>query len=86
MNVSIQLFGAFRQFQPSGEVQLACPDAHSIADVRSALHSYAVANWPDFHPALLRVSAFASASSVLRDAHPIPDDRQLAILPPVSGG
>lgn len=86
MNVAIQLFGAFRQFQQADELRLACPGARSIADVRAAFDAHASANWPGYHPTLLRTSAFASTSCVLRDADPIPEDGRLAVLPPVSGG
>jgi molybdopterin synthase sulfur carrier subunit len=57
-----------------------------VGDVRSALADYAAANWSDFRPALLRVSAFASERAVLRDADPVPSDGRMAVLPPVSGG
>jgi hypothetical protein len=86
MNVWIQLFGAFRQFEPSGLLHLACPDARTVGDVRACLDAYAARHWPEYPPSLLRASAFASSTCVLRDAHAVPHDRQLAILPPVSGG
>ena len=86
MNVSIQLYGAFRQFQQAGQLRLACPGARSIADVRAAFDAHAGANWSGYHPTLLRTSAFASATCVLRDSDPVPGDGQLVILPPVSGG
>jgi molybdopterin converting factor small subunit len=86
MIVAIQLFGPFREFHAAAELQLDCAGAHSIGDVRAALDAHALAHWPDYRSALLRTSAFASSTCVLRDAHPIPPDRRVAILPPVSGG
>lgn len=86
MIVSIQLFGAFRQFHHGEELQLACPGVTTVADVRAALDAYGVAHWPGYRPGLLRTSAFASPTTLLRDGHPVPDDGRLAVLPPVSGG
>ena len=86
MNVTLRLFGAFRQYDASGQVQLELPTAARVADLRSALDAYGRAHWSGFKPELLRVSAFASADEVLRDAEPLPADGELAILPPVSGG
>lgn len=86
MNVEIQLFGAFRDFDPAARVALELPPQATVADARAALHTHATAHWPAFRPALLRSSAFASEQRVLRDAEPIPDDGRLAVLPPVSGG
>jgi molybdopterin synthase sulfur carrier subunit len=86
MNIELSLFGAFRQFEPAARVQLDVPEDAHVGDVRSALADYAAANWSDFRPALLRVSAFASERAVLRDADPVPSDGRMAVLPPVSGG
>ncbi len=86
MTVTLRLFGAFREYEPSGRVQLQVPEPATVADLRAALDAFGRTHWPAFRPELLRVSAFASASDVLRDAEPLPADGELAILPPVSGG
>lgn len=84
--VEIQLFGAFREFEPQARVQLALAEDARVGDVRSALAAHAREHWPSFSPALLAHSAFASERAVLREGDPIPADGRMAVLPPVSGG
>ncbi|HSR65214.1 MAG TPA: thiamine biosynthesis protein ThiS [Xanthomonadaceae bacterium] len=86
MKIEIQLFGAFRDFEPAALVALELPADAVVGDVRAALERHAVARWPRFQPALLQRSALASTSSVLRDHEPLPADGRMAVLPPVSGG
>ena len=86
MIVTVQLFGAFRQWQTDAPLALVVADDARIADVRAALHAHAQAQWPGFREGLLQVSAFASDTQVLRDADPVPGDGRLAVLPPVNGG
>jgi sulfur-carrier protein len=86
MTVTLSLFGAFRDYDPSGQVQLDLPADATIADLRTALDRHARAHWSGYRPELLNASAFASSCEVLRDREPLPADGLLAILPPVSGG
>lgn len=86
MNVHLSLYGAFRQYEPAGSIELQLPDGADIAQLRDALSRYADEHWPQFRPGLLASSAFASETSVLRDREAVPADGQVAILPPVSGG
>jgi sulfur-carrier protein len=86
MTVTLSLFGAFRDLAPAGQVTLQLPADATVADLRAALDGHARDHWPGYRPELLRVSAFASSREVLRDAELLPDDGQLAVLPPVSGG
>ncbi|MEO5566747.1 MAG: MoaD/ThiS family protein, partial [Luteimonas sp.] len=76
----------FREFDPGAQVTLELADGASVADLRAALRVYAQAHWPGFSPGLLQHSAFASDTTVLRDAEALPADGRMAILPPVSGG
>jgi sulfur-carrier protein len=86
MKVELSLFGAFRSFGPTASIALELEPDAQVGALRAALAVYAQSNWPDFSPGLLACSVFASASSVLRESDVIPEDRRLAILPPVSGG
>lgn len=87
MTLTLKLFGAFRDLEPSGEVVLELPAQASIADARAAFAELAQARWGErFRPRLLAVSAFASEREILRDADAIGAARELALLPPVSGG
>lgn len=82
--IEIQLFGALREAEPSARLAVESAATH-IGQLRKEL-AVAVAAWPPQARALLPRSAFASATTVLRDADRLPEDGRLALLPPVSGG
>jgi molybdopterin synthase sulfur carrier subunit len=86
MKIQVGLFGAFREFEPAGRVELEIADGADIAQLRTAFAAFAREHWPGFRPGLLAGSAFASESEVLRDHEPVPADGRVAVLPPVSGG
>lgn len=84
-DVDIQLFGALRDCEPAGRLRLSY-DATTISALRQAVALHATQNWSVQARALIAHSAFASDTSVLRDADAVPANGQLALLPPVSGG
>lgn len=86
MKVEVKLFGAFRAHDPGATLELDLPDGARVADLREALDHHARAHWPAYRPELLKASAFASETTVLRDAEHVPDGVPMAVLPPVSGG
>lgn len=87
MTLTLKLFGAFRELDPAGQITLDLPTGASIADARAAFAMQAQARWGEhFRPGLLAVSAFANETEILRDADAIGTARELALLPPVSGG
>jgi molybdopterin synthase sulfur carrier subunit len=86
MKVQVSLFGAFREFEPVGRIELDVADDADIAQLRAVLDAFAQRHWSGFRPALLASSAFASESAVLRDHERVPADGRVAVLPPVSGG
>ena len=86
MKVQVSLFGAFRGFDPRAQVELDLPDGACVGDLRAALERHGRAHWQGFTPALLQRSAFASETTVLREADALPADGRMAVLPPVSGG
>ncbi|MBN8211543.1 MAG: hypothetical protein J0M09_01325 [Xanthomonadales bacterium] len=86
MRISIQLYGAFRQFQEEGKLDLDCPGATTIGDVRAAMDVYGLSHWRGYTSGLMRTSAFATETELLRASSPIPTDGRLAIIPPVCGG
>ena len=79
MQITIQLFGAFR---PYGEqLELTLPDGATVADIRSAILAKI-----DTPQALLDSSRFATETEVLADNSPLKDGETYAIIPPVAGG
>lgn len=84
-SIDLQLFGALRETEPGAHLVLESA-ATTVRELRAELDAHAALHWPPQARALLARSAFASATTVLRDADAIPDDGVLALLPPVSGG
>lgn len=80
----IELFGALREAEPAAVLRIDS-DARTIGALRAELDA-PTAHWPAATRALLPRCAFASTTTVLRDADAIPADARLALLPPVSGG
>lgn len=82
--VEIDLFGALRDVTANARLVVDTP-ASTIGELRAQLQGEAE-SWPAQMRALLPRSAFASATTVLRDGDALPGDGRLALLPPVSGG
>ncbi len=86
MKVDVQLYGAFRQCDASGHLQLEVPEACTVEVLRQALALHLSQHCPGFHSGLLQHSAFADDTQILNDAQRLSRDAHIAILPPVSGG
>lgn len=85
MDVELELFGSLCDLEPGGRLRLTT-SVGRVADLREALVRHAAANWPQLPPGLLGQCAFATTSTVLRDAEALPGDGRMVVLPPVSGG
>jgi sulfur-carrier protein len=86
MRLRITLFGALRNADQRGFIELDVPDHSTIAGVREALQQYVQEHVPAISPNLVQRSAFASQDEVLHNHRHVPENGELAILPPVSGG
>ena len=86
MKITLQLIGRFREFSAAPEIALDLPGVSTVAEFRAAFDAWAGAHWPGYAPALLKASAIATESTLLRADSPLPADGRLALLPPVSGG
>lgn len=86
MKVEVSLFGAFRDYQPDAMVTLDVPAGARVADLRAALSAHGRAHWPGFKEGLVKHSAFASETTLLRDAESLPEQARIVVLPPVAGG
>lgn len=85
MQCDIQLFGALRGLETDDRLQLEVA-GDCVADARKALLVHAGRHWPEASTSILATCAFASSTTLLRDALPLPEDGRLVVLPPVNGG
>jgi sulfur-carrier protein len=86
MKLRITLFGALRDADARGFIELDVPDHSTIAQLRDAMQQHLHEHAPAISPGLIRRSAFASEDEILHDHRAVPENGELAILPPVSGG
>ena len=86
MKRRIILFGALRDADARGFIDVDVADGSTIADLRSAVQHYLREHAPGISPNLIQRSAFASQDEILHNHRHVPADGELAILPPVSGG
>ena len=86
MKVRITLFGALRDADSRGFIELDVPDRSTVATLREALQQYVRDHAPAISSSLVQRSAFASEDEILHNHRTVPENGQLAILPPVSGG
>ena len=82
--VRVKLFGAFRQFHREPVLTLEVASDSTVAQLRERVA-------PMFDDdagarTLLKASAFATDRRVLEENDPVPEDAELALLPPVCGG
>lgn len=86
MKVRITLFGALRDADPHGFVELDAPESCTIGTLRDLLREHLRQHAPQISAGLVQRSAFASEDEILHNHRALPENGQLAILPPVSGG
>jgi molybdopterin converting factor small subunit len=86
MKIRIALYGALREADPRGWLELDVPPGSSIAELRELLAAHLRERAPQVNAGLVRISAFASAEEILHNHREVPEGVELAVLPPVSGG
>ncbi|MBE1159690.1 MoaD/ThiS family protein [Dyella acidiphila] len=86
MKRRISLFGALREADARGYIEVDVPAHSTIAELREAVQHYAREHAPAISPGLIQRSAFASGDEILHNHRSVPEQGELAILPPVSGG
>jgi len=86
MLITLQLFGRFREFSASPQIEFDFPDVANVGEFRAAFDAWAQEHWPGYSPGLLKASAIATESTLLHAGSPLPADGRIAVLPPVSGG
>ncbi|WP_158628748.1 MoaD/ThiS family protein [Dyella choica] len=86
MKVRINLFGALRDADASGYIELEVPEPCTIGELRELLRDHLRTYAPHISVGLVQRSAFASNDEILHNHRLLPEHGQIAILPPVSGG
>lgn len=86
MKTRIALFGALRDADASGCIELDVPAGCTVAQLREQLVTHLHAHAPAIGESLVRRSAFGTCESILHDSDTVPADTELAVLPPVGGG
>lgn len=80
MKVKVRLFGAFRDYDESGELEFELQAGATAAQLRAEL-ALVVGR-----PELLAESVLADENSVLSENHVLREAAVVAVLPPVCGG
>jgi molybdopterin converting factor small subunit len=86
MKVHITLFGALREADTNGFIELDAPEHCTIAELRELLREHLRQHSPHVSAGLVQRSAFASEDEILHNHRTLPESGRVAVLPPVSGG
>jgi molybdopterin converting factor small subunit len=87
LEISIRLFGAFRDFAQNPLVMFECAPGTSIAELRLQMESRLENMRPGAGVSgLLKQSVFADERQVLDEEFRLERSQELAIIPPVCGG
>ncbi len=87
LEISIRLFGAFRDFAQNPTVTFECAPGTSISELRQQMESRLENMRPGAGAqGLLKQSVFADERQVLGEEFRLERSQELAIIPPVCGG
>jgi molybdopterin converting factor subunit 1 len=81
MNARVRLFAVARQLAGSDSVEVDLPGGATVSDLRNAIQD----QFPELAHVIRHV-AFAINTEYAQDETRIPDDAEIACIPPVSGG
>ncbi len=81
MKAIIQLFAGARELAGQGQLEVELPEEATVEQLRAAL----LADCPTLAP-LLPHALFAINTNYATDETKVPDNAEIACIPPVSGG
>lgn len=81
MKINIIMFAVAREIVGESSVELELPDNSTIRQLKNAL----VDRYPDLQEIVDR-SAFSINQEYANDEQEVPDDAEIGMIPPVSGG
>ena len=87
LSITIELFGALRQYSQSNPLHLTVTETCSLTEVRKKIGTKFREEHSDFKDdQLIAVSVFAHENQILHENTILKEDTHLTILPPVCGG
>ena len=81
MKVTVKLFAAARDLAGQAEISVALPAGATIGELRQRMRE----KFPTLAP-LLPHAMFAVDAEYVPDDAPVPENAEIACIPPVSGG
>ena len=89
MKITIELFGAARDFSDQDYLELTLPELSSIKEVRKNLIDFIEAKYPENknYLEIVKRSAFANEhNEIVQEQQRLSAHSKLCIIPPVGGG
>ena len=88
MKVTIELFGASRDFSDQNLLELDIESDSTIKDVRNKILNYLDINFKgnENFIKIVNSSAFCSNDNIISDNYKITNNEKIGIIPPIGGG
>ena len=88
MKVTIELFGASRDFSNQDSIEIDIENNSTIKDVRDKMLGYLHSNFKgnENFIKIVNSSAFCSKDNIISDNYKITNLEKIAIIPPIGGG
>ena len=88
MKVTIELFGASRDFSIKNSLELNIENNSTIKDVRDKMLDYLDLNFKgnENFIKIINSSVFCSKDNIISDNYKITNHEKIAIIPPIGGG
>mgnify|MGYP001461697572 FL=1 len=88
MKVTIELFGASRDFSDQNLLELDIENDSTIKDVRNKILNYLDINFKgnENFIKIVNSSAFCSNDNIISDNYKITNNEKIGIIPPIGGG
>ena len=89
MKIKLELFGASRDFNDNGHLEIEVQDKASIDDLRNEIIKHIDKNFSgnENFIKIVKSSAFCSENNeIISDNYKITKDQKIGIIPPIGGG
>ena len=89
MKITLELFGASRDFSNKDYLEFIIKDQSEIKDLRKEIYNYLEENFKgnESFKKIVENSAFCSENNnIIEDNYKITKDQRIGIIPPIGGG